>query len=139
MNAQSIVETVGRTPTSCGFGHWVCPRGPFCSQYILIKETEITGEICFNIIIHHHHYHHSNRRRYSCCIFHHPSLQLRFYNQCGICTALCIASFRVFMRIYLNRILICNRSLQIQASDPVLVSLLPIEFLSLPPLKPIRV
>ena len=52
-------------------GHWVCPRGPFCSQHTLIKETEITGEIYFNII---HHHHCSNRPHYSCCIFHLPSL-----------------------------------------------------------------
>ena len=116
MNAQTIVESVGPIPTWCGCGHWVCLRGPFCSQYTLIKETEITGEICFNII---HHHHHSNRPRYSCCIFHLPSLQFRFYNQCGICTALCITSLRVYIRIYLNRILICSRSLQIQASHPI--------------------
>ena len=91
MNAQTILETVRPIPTSCGFGHALCPRRPFCSQYILIKETEITGEICFNII--HHHHHCSNRPHYSCCIFHLPSLQLRLYNQCGICTVLCIASF----------------------------------------------
>ena len=91
MNAQTIVEIVGPTQTSCGFDHWVCPRDPFCSQYTLIKETEITGEICFNI--HHHHDHHSNRPRYSCCIFHLPRLQLRLYNQCGICIALCIFQY----------------------------------------------
>ena len=109
MNAQTIVGTVGPIPTSCAFGHWVCPRGPFCSQNTLIKETEITGEICFNIT--HLHHHCSNRPRYSCCIFHLPNLQLRLYNKCGIYT--------VYMRIYLNRILICNRSLQIKASDPI--------------------
>ena len=46
VNAKTIVETdIRAIPTSCGFGHWVCPRRPFCSQYTLIKETENTGEI----------------------------------------------------------------------------------------------
>ena len=94
--------------------------GLFCSQYTLIKETEITGEICFNI--HHHHHRiiitqivlvivaaYFIFRVYS-CIF---TISAAFVQLC----ALQVCAFT--HRIYLNRILICNRSLQIQASDPI--------------------
>ena len=116
MNAQTILETVGPIPTSCAFGHGLCPRGPSCSQYILIKETEITGEICFNIIHHHHHHHCSNRPHYSCCIF-----IFRVYS-CVYTISAAFAQFcalQVSIRSYLNRILICYRSLQIQGGHPI--------------------
>ena len=107
MNAQTILETVRPIPTSCGFGHALCPRRPFCSQYILIKETEITAEIFFNII--HHHHHCSNRPHYSCCIFHLPSLQLRLYNQCGLLHSSVHCKFARSHPHLFECILICNR------------------------------
>ena len=114
MNAQTIVETVVPISTSCAFGHGLCPRGPFCSQYILIKETEITAEICFNIlfiiiiaqivlIIVAAYF---TFRAYSCVY----TISAAFAQFCAL---------QVSIRSYLNRILICYRSLQIQGGHPI--------------------
>ena len=100
---------------------------PFCSQpYTVIKETQITGKICFNIIF--------------VIIITQIVLVIvaaYFIFRVDSCVFIISAAFAqlcvlqvcaIYIRIYLNRILIFNRSLQIQESDPVLVSLLQFKF-----------
>ena len=97
----------------------------FSAVYV-IKETQITGKICFNIIF--------------VIIITQIVLVIvaaYFIFRVDSCVFIISAAFAqlcvlqvcaIYIRIYLNRILTFNRSLQIQESDPVLVSLLQFKF-----------